>query len=306
MKGNTFIGEQAKSQNKDYTNLTGTIRYRLTNDYMFRAVMQKNKNILKHLVCAILGIQPETVSELDICNPIVLGEEINAKSCILDIKVLLNNRQYLNIEMQVSKQNYWKQRSLTYLCKTYDSLDSGQNYDEALPAVQISILDFDLFDGIEELLSKYYLINENPKYHNHYSNDFAVYVLNLKQIHNKQVIQREADSELYQWAKLFQAKSWEEIHMLAEKNEIFDECIYTMAQLTEDEKIRMQCEAIKDNRLIENGIRKRAIQEGLKQGQEQSRKEIAKSLLDVLDIPTIAEKTGLTQEEVTALAKETT
>lgn len=102
--------------------------------------------------------------------------------------------------------------------------------------------------------------------------------------------------------------------MLAEKNEIFDECIYTMAQLTEDEKIRMQCEAIKDNRLIENGIRKRAIQEGLKQGreqglkqgQEQSRKEIAKSLLDVLDIPTIAEKTGLTQEEVAALAKETT
>ena len=306
MTRNTFTEEPVKPEHKDYKTLTGTIRYRLTNDYMFRAVMQKNKNILKHLVCAILGIQPETVSELDICNPIVLGEEINAKSCILDIKVLLNNRQYLNIEMQVSKQNYWKQRSLTYLCKTYDSLDSGQNYDEALPAVQISILDFDLFDGIEELLSKYYLINENPKYHNHYSNDFAVYVLNLKQIHNKQVIQREADSELYQWAKLFQAKSWEEIHMLAEKNEIFDECIYTMAQLTEDEKIRMQCEAIKDNRLIENGIRKRAIQEGLKQGQEQSRKEIAKSLLDVLDIPTIAEKTGLTQEEVTALAKETT
>ena len=128
MTRNTFAEEPVKPEHKDYKTLTGTIRYRLTNDYMFRAVMQKNKNILKHLVCAILGIQPETVSELDICNPIVLGEEINAKSCILDIKVLLNNRQYLNIEMQVSKQNYWKQRSLTYLCKTYDSLDSGQNY----------------------------------------------------------------------------------------------------------------------------------------------------------------------------------
>ena len=30
-----------------YKQLKGKIRYRLTNDYMFRAVMQKNKNVLK-------------------------------------------------------------------------------------------------------------------------------------------------------------------------------------------------------------------------------------------------------------------
>lgn len=99
--------------------------------------------------------------------------------------------------------------------------------------------------------------------------------------------------------------------MLAEKNEKIDECVYTMAQLSEDEKIRMQCEARKDNLAIEIGIRKRALQEGRKEGLEEGRREgslhkareIAKELLDVLDKPTIAEKTGLSMEEIEALEK---
>lgn len=315
-----FTPKKADTAHLDYKNWKGAIRYRLTNDYMFRAVMQKNKNVLKHLICAIIGIEADTVTELDICNPIELGEEINSKTCILDIKVFVNNSQYINIEMQVVKQSYWKERSLTYLCRTYNNLDEGQDYNEAIPAIQISILDFDLFEDVEELLSKYYLINENPEYHNRYSDDLGIYVLNLKQIQNKKVIQRENHSELYQWAKLFQAESWEELCMLSEKSEIIDECVYTMAQLSEDEKIRMQCEARKDNLAIELGIRKRATQEGLEQGLkqgleqglEQGRKEgelykareIAKELLEVLDKPTIAKKTGLSLAEIEALEKE--
>lgn len=291
----------------EHNNRTGTVPYRLTNDYMFRAVMQQSKNVLKHLVCVILGISVDTVVDLDICNPIELGEEIDSKTCILDIKLLLNQNRYINIEMQVSKQGYWTKRSLTYLCRTYDNLESGQDYEEAIPAVQISILDFDLFDDVEELLSRYYLINDNLEYHNRYSDDLAVYVLNLRQIYNPKVMQKEEGSELYQWAKLFQAKSWEELCMLAEENETLDECVYTMAQLTEDEKIRMQCEAWNDYLAREKGIRKRAMREGLAQGLEQGHtekaREIAKQLLDVLDIPTIAKKTGLSQEEVKELAR---
>ncbi|MCM1181099.1 MAG: Rpn family recombination-promoting nuclease/putative transposase [Clostridium sp.] len=308
----------------DYKKRKGAIRYRLTNDYMFRAVMQKNKNVLKHLVCAITGLDADTVTDLDICNPIELGEQMNSKTCVLDIKLLLNKKQYINIEMQIVKQRYWKERSLTYLCRTYNNLDEGQDYADAIPALQISILDFDLFEDVEELLSRYYLINENPEYYNRYSDDLGIFVLNLRQIDNEKVIKKEGQSELYQWAKLFRAESWEELSMLAKKNEAIDECVYTMAQLSEDEKIRMQCEARKDNLAIEIGIRKRAMREGhaeglaeghaeghaegLAEGQEQGSLqrayEIAQRLLDILDKPTIAEKTGLSLEEVEALEQE--
>lgn len=251
-----------------YKSLTGPIQYHLTNDYMFRAVMQKNENVLKHLLCAILGIPVTSVTELEIKNPIVLGEEIDSKTCILDIKLLINNNHYYNIEMQVSKQKYWKERSITYLCRTYDNLESGQEYDEVIPAIQISILDFDLFEGVEELCSRYYLMNENPLYHNRYTDGFGIFTLNLLQIQNEKVIEKEKDRELFQWAQVFKADSWEEIRMLAQKNEAIDECIYTMAQLSEDEKIRMQCEARKDSIAIEKGLYSRGLRQGRQEGEE--------------------------------------
>lgn len=86
--------------------------------------MQKNKNILKHLICALLSIPVECITDL----AIELGKAIDTKTCILDIKLLLNNSQYINIEMQVSKQDYWTERSLTYLCRTYDNLEPGEQY----------------------------------------------------------------------------------------------------------------------------------------------------------------------------------
>ena len=250
-----------------YASLTGPVEYHLTNDYMFRAVMQKNENVLKHLLCALLRVSPESVKKLEIMNPIILGAEIDSKTCILDIRLLLNNNHYYNIEMQVSKQKYWKERSLTYLCRNYDNLESGQEYDEVIPAMQISILDFDLFENIEELSSRYYLINENPEYHNRYTDGFGIITLNLPQIHNKKVIAAEQDTELYQWARFFKAESWEEMRMLAQNNEAMSECVNTMAQLSEDEKIRMQCEARKDSIAIEKGLYNRGFRQGQQEGQ---------------------------------------
>lgn len=307
--------------------LKGKIRYRLTNDYMFRAVMQKNKNVLKHLICALLNIAVEEVADLTIQNPIELGKEIDGKTCILDIRVLLNDNQFINIEMQVAKQDYWKERSLTYLCKTYDNLESGKEYNEVTPAIQICILDFDLFDDVEELFSKYYLTNENPKYRNHYTEGFAIFVLNLQQIYNPKVIDAEGNTELYQWAKLFKAESWEELRMLAEQNEVFDDCATTLAQLTEDQKIKMQLEARNDYIARQKGLVSRVTKEVTEQvtGEvtervtervtrevtqqvtqqvtKDVREDIARNLLDVLDIPTISTKTGLSIEEIKQLAQ---
>ena len=269
-----------------YNQYKGKIQYRLTNDYMFRAVMQKSTKVLKHLICSILSLPLEDVIDLVIQNPIELGKSIDSKTCILDIKVLLNNNQLINIEMQVSKQEYWKERSLTYLCRTYDNLGSGDDYDKVIPAIQISILDFNLFPNVEELISKYYLTNENPEYLNRYTNDFAIYVLNLHQIYNNKVIKQEQNSALYQWAKLFNAESWEEIQMLAEQNEVFDECVTTLAQLTEDEKIRMQCEARNDYIARQKGLVKRIrkqVTEEVRQNlteqlAQEVRQELAKQL----------------------------
>ena len=50
-------------------------------------------------------------------------------------------------------------------------------------------------------------------------------------------------SELYYWAQFFKATTWEEIKMLAQKNETFKQGIVTLKELTADEKVKMQLEA---------------------------------------------------------------
>ena len=63
-------------QNISYLYATGQIQYNMTNDYMFRYILQKNKKVLKGLVCSLLHLCPEDVISLEIVNPVNLSEDV--------------------------------------------------------------------------------------------------------------------------------------------------------------------------------------------------------------------------------------
>ena len=65
-------------------------------------------------------------------------------------------------------------------------------------------------------------------------------------------------------ARLFKAKTWEDIKMVAAKNRMIDDAATTIYQLTEDERIRQQCEAREDYLR-----RQRGIQEMLEEQRQQ-------------------------------------
>lgn len=48
------------------------------------------------------------------------------------------------------------------------------------------------------------------------------------------------------WASLFKAATWEELKMLAKTNQYIADAVTTVCQLTQEEKIRQQCEARED------------------------------------------------------------
>ena len=64
-------------------------------------------------------------------------------------------------------------------------------------------------------------------------------VLNLKSLDDDNIVKEPSD--LYYWAKLFKARTWEELKMLAEKNSYIEDTVVTLHQMSEDEKIREQC-----------------------------------------------------------------
>lgn len=52
-----------------------------------------------------------------VINPIEPGASIGDKDFVLDIKVLLDDRAIINLELQVINQHNWPERSLSYLCR---------------------------------------------------------------------------------------------------------------------------------------------------------------------------------------------
>mgnify|MGYP000050778455 FL=1 len=70
----------------------------MTNDYMFRAVLQTNNKVLRGLICSLLHLTKEEVVSVEITNPILLGESVESKEFRLDIMVLLNSQTTINLD----------------------------------------------------------------------------------------------------------------------------------------------------------------------------------------------------------------
>ena len=232
----TFYTDHQKCSKEQ---LTGKLPYTLTNDFFFKAFLQRNEAALRGLLCALLSIKPEEITSVVIINPICDGDVVDDKTVILDLRLILNDIQIINLEMQVENLGDWPERSLTYLCRMFDQLKSGEAYIQVKKTLHIGIVDFTPEGFPEILFSEYFLYN--LKNEHKYSDKLGIYMLQLNQTENPE--NEKNMPEVYYWAKLFKATTWEEIQMLAKKNEVINQSIVTLKELTADEKMRMQMEA---------------------------------------------------------------
>jgi predicted transposase/invertase (TIGR01784 family) len=234
-----------------FDSASGTIDYSFTNDYMFRAILQKNKRVLKALICALLHLEANDISSISITNPIELGKSISSKDFVLDISILMNDNTFINLEMQIKNQLNWEERSLSYLCRSFDQLYNGDDYKTAGPAIHIGILDYTPFKDSPEFYATYKLLN--VKNHRLYSDKFILSVVDLTKIDMAADIDKAY--QIDRWAKLFKATTWEEIKMIAEKDENLLEATETLYSFNSDETIRAQCRARADYYRLQNTIK---------------------------------------------------
>ena len=229
-----FLAEPTEKLREELQHATGEIKYGGTNNYMFQAFLQENNEALRNLICSVLHLDPSSVVSIEITNPILLGKFIENKTFILDIKALMNNQTVINLEMQIEDQHNWPERSLGYLCRSFDNLNTGDEYRTVKPAIHIGFLDFHLFKDAPEFHAVYKLLN--TKNMHSYTDKFSLHVIDLRHIE----LATEED-KAYQtdvWAAFFKAKTWEEMRMLAEKKPGLQSSVETLYQLNSDEKIR--------------------------------------------------------------------
>lgn len=223
----------------DISKYSGPLIAPLTNDYLFRAYMQSDQKALKGLVCSLLKLNPDDIWKLEITNPIILGNTLPSKDFHLDLMLLLNDNTIINIEMQVINERNWPERSLSYLCRNFDNISSGDDYIDVRPAIHIGILDFTLFEDHPEFYATFKMLNTKSFFP--YTEKFTLHVLDLTKI----ILATKEDIKygLHTWARLFKATTWEEINMLAAQNEFMNNTGVFIAKLTDEERTRQAIEA---------------------------------------------------------------
>lgn len=223
-------------------NATGEIPEKLTNDVVLHSITQNNNEVLRGLTAALLMVPVSSVTNVVLLNPIDYRNYTD-KEIILDIKALIDGRKIMNIELQMllsTDSTWWINRSLLYLCRTYDNLEGGADYTKIRPSMQVSIVCKDLFSDVEpEFYAQYYL--ENVRNRHVYTRDFSLRVLYLN--HIDLATKEDKENELDYWAQAFLAKTWDELKSLAEKAEVFREVAESMYTVNADVSQRSIAEA---------------------------------------------------------------
>lgn len=229
-------------ENSLFLNATGNIDFNMTNDYMFRIILQENEMALRGLLCSLLRLQQEDIKSITILNPIKLGETIQIKDFYLDINILMNNNTNINLEMQVVNKYNWTDRSLSYVCRSFLNLYKGDEYENVKPVIHIGFLDYTLFVDNPEFYAIYKLMN--VKNHQVYNDKFVIGVVDL----NRTDLATEEDKayNLDDWVRLFKAKTWEELKMIAKNKPELLEASKSMYEYNADVDARYKCIAFEE------------------------------------------------------------
>ena len=255
-----------KQENEILREINGEeeVEYGLINDYMFRAVVQTSEDALRGLLSALLYIPEEEILSCVICNPIILGDAIDEKTCILDIRVLLNDNRQINLEMQMGSIENWTDRSVFYLCRMFTDMKKGLDYTQTKQSIHIGIMMKSPIPEDAAFYNEYALKNRRTGYE--FTGKIALHVLDLSCL--EQVPEEERNSALYHWACVFKAKTWKEVLAMAEQSESIKKAVVTLRELSEDEKIRLQCEARERYQMDWQSSMRTSREKGREEGRE--------------------------------------
>ena len=233
----SLLGMDFKSMT--FHSATGKLEYTLTNDFLFKAVLQNNKKVLKALVASLMHLKMNEITSIEITNPIEPGNSVTSKTFNLDIRLILNGTTIVNLEMQVLNKGFWSERSVSYLARSFDNLERGDDYGQVKSVIHIGFFDFDLPDVPAEFYGTYQLLN--VKNGTKYSGRFTLSVVNLK--HTDLATEEDKKYHIDKWAALFKATTWEEIKMIAGKDEYLNEASSELFRLCAEDAVRAECEA---------------------------------------------------------------
>ena len=291
------------------------------NDVVFQALFTRGKErITKALLEDILKIK---IHKLDLDkSKDLLNDNKKDKNGRLDLRAILNDNIECDIEIQLSTHDKVLERFLYYWSKMYSAnLEIGEEYSKLRQTISIIIVDDEIkqFKEIKKACTKWQIREE--EYRDKILTSY--FQMNIIEI-SKAIKEYEKDKSnaVLQWMKFLDNPEDMEVRRIMEENQDIKEAKEELDKISQDDILRRMAlkaklermdhkqelyEAKRDGRAEGEKIGRqqgetigeaRGRKEGIKQNQEET---ALKMLQKQMDIPTIKEITGLTEEEIKKL-----
>ena len=286
-------------------------------DVVFQALFGEvgNESITKGFLETILE---RKIDSIDLSkNPILRREFKEEKLGVLDIIAKLDKDEICNIELQIVDKKNIIERILYYWSRLYSrQIKSGEDYKILQKAIVILITDFKI-ENLEELdyHSRWKIMEDKQGKKIILTQKLEIDIIELPKIIGKE---KEQDN-LLDWLYFLENPKSERVTEKMKENENLKEAVKKLDNLSEDEKMQriadLRQKAIMDEKAIyekglEVGIEKgmkegiqrgieKGIEKGIMEGSQKEKIEITKKMLELkIDKETIAEATGLTEQEI--------
>ncbi len=272
------------------------------NDLAFKRIFgtERNKDILIHFLNDIFARTTNPIEDVTFLKTSQNPEIAALRNTIVDVMCRDTKGRKLIIEMQVGREPGFAKRAQYYAARAYiDQRDQGVDFKDLDEIIFLGITSFALFPQKTAYLSYHQMLDIET--HERDLKDFSYAFLELPKF-KKKIKQLTTVTE--KWAYFFKnAKktSEQELESIIGSDQIiqkaFDELnrySWTVEELRYYDSVDMKQSA--DKAILEG-----AYEEGEAAGERKKAYEIARQLLDVLDLETIAKKTGLSLEELSKL-----
>ena len=279
-------------------------------DIVFQSLFnKKNAEITKSFIEALLDEKVNSI-EINDTKELTRDKPMN-KLGILDLELDINNKEKVDVEVQLLKNDEFIHRLLYYWSRLYSKqMQRGEEYTKAKRVVIIAIVDFEI-DITKELrrMETIWNIREKEKTEKVLTDLLEIRIINLRRV--REAYQKDKENKKNQWVMFLEDPNSKEVKEIMEKNEDVKKAIITVKEMSEDEKMEKLAElrekAIRDEKALYNtGIRE-GKEIGKKLGEKLGREEgerknkievISRMLKDNMDIELIKKYVNATDEEI--------
>ena len=254
---------------------------------------QKHERITKKLIEDVIGEKVETI-ELE-KTPYLWGEQVNDKVGIIDIRAKINNKNPIDIEMQIADERNIEKRILFYWSKLYlKQLKEGEKYKDLNRSISIIFLDYKI-EKLEQLpIHTKWQIKESENGKTILTKDLEIHIIEMPKIKEKL-----EEGSLKKWILFLENPEGEETKKMAENEKEIKEAIETLEEISSDEAKERMAELRQKYIMDRAEELETAEEKGIKKGAEKERIAIARRMKEKnIPIDSIIEITELTREEI--------